>query len=336
MPGDVAWPVLVDACRSMIGRGLDTTSRRPSRQYIQTRFAPARWSVDRLRYTYIQRHRSPIPRTKRRMDYTDTSGGITADNRRLLQLLHRGGHTPFTVRDAAELWGVSAERAGRLLRSLEAGGWLARPRRGLYVPVPLEAARSGDWHEDPWVIAAKLFPDGYIGGWSACEHWELTDQVFREVLVYSARRVASRDVPLDVGGIQARKTSSARLFGLRSVWRGTTKVTVSDPSRTLIDVLDEPANGGGIRHVTEIVDAYFRSEHRDDNALIDYGDRFGNRTVFKRLGYVAEALGLDAAGLVAACEARVSRGISALDPGIPDRGPIRTKWNLRINAEVGI
>ena len=272
---------------------------------------------------------------KQRMDYIDASGGITAENRRLLQLLHRSGQPPFTVRDAAELWHLPADRAGRLLRSLEAGGWLARPRRGLYIPVPLEAARSGDWHEDPWVIAAKVFPDGYIGGWSACEHWELTDQIFREVLVYSPRRVASREVPLDVGGIEVRKTSSARLFGLRSIWRGTTKVTVSDPSRTLIDVLDEPANGGGIRHVTEMVDAYFRSEHRDDKALLDYGDRFGNRTVFKRLGYVVEALGLDAAGLVAACAARVSRGISALDPGIPDRGPIRTKWNLRINAEVG-
>jgi predicted transcriptional regulator of viral defense system len=269
------------------------------------------------------------------MDYNDPAGGITAENRRLLQLLHRSSRAPFTVRDAAELWGLPTERAGRLLRSLEAGGWLARPRRGLYVPVPLEAARSGDWHEDPWVIAAKLFSDGYIGGWSACENWELTDQVFREVLVYSDRRMASRELSLDVGGIEVRKTSSARLFGLRAIWRGTTRVTVSDPSRTLIDILDEPANGGGIRHVAEIVDAYFRSEHRDDKALIDYGDRFGNRTVFKRLGYVVEALGLDAADLVEACAARVSRGISALDPVIPARGPIRTKWNLRINAEVG-
>lgn len=48
------------------------------------------------------------------------------------------------------------ERAGRLLRSLAAGGWLTRARRGLYIPVPLEAARSGDWHEDPWLIAAGL------------------------------------------------------------------------------------------------------------------------------------------------------------------------------------
>jgi predicted transcriptional regulator of viral defense system len=125
-----------------------------------------------------------------------------------------------------------------------------------------------------------------------------------------------------------------RLFGLRSVWRAKARLAVSDPSRTLIDVLDSPTNGGGIRHVAEIVDAYFLSEHRQDEVLIDYGDRFGNRAVFKRLGYVIEAMGIDAPSVVTACAARISRGISVLDPGIPSRGAIRTRWNLRINAEL--
>lgn len=268
------------------------------------------------------------------MEYHDAAGGISAENRRLLQLLHRSGPGPFTAHDAAELWRLPADRAGRLLRTLEAGGWLARPRRGLYVPVPLEAARAGEWHEDPWVIATKLFPEGYIGGWSACEHWELTDQVFREVLVYSTRRVAGHRVPLDVGAIEVRKTSSERLFGLRPVWRVTGKVPVSDPSRTLIDLLDTPANGGGIRHVAEVVDAYFRSEHRQDEVLLGYGERFGNRAVFKRLGYLIEVMGIDAPAVASACVSRISRGVSALDPGIAAMGPIRTRWNLRINAEI--
>jgi predicted transcriptional regulator of viral defense system len=287
-----------------------------------------------IEYTYIRCEITTTIRTERRMEYRDPTGGITAENRRLLQLLHRSGPGPFTADDAAELWRLPANRAGRLLRTLEAGGWLARPRRGLYVPVPLEAARAGEWHEDPWVIATKLFPDGYIGGWSACEHWELTDQVFREVLVYSTRRVAGHRVPLDIGAIEVRKTSSARLFGLRSIWRSTAKLAVSDPSRTLIDILDSPSNGGGIRHVAEVVDAYFRSEHRQDEVLVGYGERFGNRAVFKRLGYLIEVMGIDAPAVASACVSRISRGISALDPGIAVMGPIRTRWNLRINAEI--
>lgn len=308
-------------------------SSHPSK-YIRITSATAGRAFERIRYTYTQYVVTTTSWTKGRMDYRDLSGGISADNRRLLQLLHRRGQGPFTVRDAADVWHLPAGRAGRLLRSLEAGGWLARPRRGLYVPVPLEAARAGEWHEDPWVIAAKLFPLGYIGGWSACEHWELTDQVFREVLVYSPERVASHRVPLDVGAIEVRKTSSARLFGLRSIWRSTARLAVSDPSRTLIDILDSPSNGGGIRHVAEVVDAYFRSEHRQDEVLVGYGDRFGNRTVFKRLGHVIEAMGIDAPIVVTACAARISRGITVLDPGIGGSGPIRTRWNLRINAEI--
>lgn len=268
------------------------------------------------------------------MDYTDGSGGITADNRRLLQLLHRDARGLFTVQDAAEVWQMPPERAGRLLRSLAAGGWLTRARRGLYIPVPLEAARSGDWHEDPWLIAAKLFPGGYIGGWSACEHWELTDQLFREVLVYSPRRAASRTVAVDGTAIQVKLVSERKLFGLRSIWRSTTKVTVSDPTRTLIDILDEPSSGGGIRHVVDVIDEYFRSPHRDDSLLVTYGERFRNRAVFKRLGYIVEVLGVDAPDLLLACAGRVSRGISLLGPSTGPRGPIVTRWNLRINAGI--
>jgi len=184
------------------------------------------------------------------------------------------------------------------------------------------------------LIAAKLFPGGYIGGWSACEHWELTDQLFREVLVYSPRRVARKTVALDGTAIQVKLVSEKKLFGLRSIWRSAAKVTVSDPARTLIDILDEPGNGGGIRHVVDVVDEYFRSSHRDDALLISYGKRFGNRAVFKRLGYILEVLGVDAPDLRAACSDNVSRGISLLDPSIGPRGPIVTRWNLRINAEI--
>jgi predicted transcriptional regulator of viral defense system len=273
--------------------------------------------------------------TERRVDYNKASGGITADNRRLLQILHRNARGLFTVRDAADAWQMPPERAGRLLRSLAAGGWLTRARRGLYIPVPLEAARSGDWHEDPWLIAAKLFPGGYIGGWSACEHWELTDQLFRDVMVYNPRRMATKTIDVDGTTIQVKLVSEGKLFGLRSIWRSTAKVTVSDPTRTVIDILDEPISGGGIRHVVDVIDEYFRSSHRDDALLVTYGDRFGNRAIFKRLGYIVETLGVDAPDLVASCTARMSRGISLLDPSAGPSGHILTRWNLRLNVGIG-
>jgi len=74
---------------------------------------------------------------------------------------------------------------------------LSRIRRGLYVAVPLDARRSGEWVEDAWVVADRVFSPCYIGGWSACEYWDLTDQVFRTILV-----VAHRSGPVGVVGVQ--------------------------------------------------------------------------------------------------------------------------------------
>lgn len=40
-------------------------------------------------------------------------------------------------------------------------------------------------------------------------------------------------------------------------------MNVSDPHRTVIDVLDIPASGGGAVHVAEVLEAYFESEYVD-------------------------------------------------------------------------
>ncbi|MCU1493506.1 MAG: hypothetical protein JWO62_1270 [Acidimicrobiaceae bacterium] len=67
------------------------------------------------------------------------------------------------------------------------------------------------------------------------------------------------------------------LFGIVSLWRGQDKVEVSDPSRTVIEVLDDPRLGGGIRTVAEVLREYLRGELRNDDRLVNYGDRLGNR-----------------------------------------------------------
>ncbi len=268
-----------------------------------------------------------------KMAATPETRGISQQNRVLLEQLHRAGPGPFDVADATSLWGMEHVAAGRRMRMLAARGWLARSGPGLYLPVPLDAARSGEWTEDPWLTVAKLFPDGYIGGWTACEHWGLTDQVFRELFVFSPTRL-SRD--LEVGGtpVKVKLVRPGRLFGIRTAWRRSVRVRVSDPTRTLVDLLDDPSVGGGIRHVADIVDSYLSGSHRDDDLLLEYSERLGNRTVFKRLGYLIETLGLTAPDLASACRTRMSAGVTLLDPSQGTHGPIVSRWRLRINADV--
>ena len=257
--------------------------------------------------------------------------GISSRNRSHLEELHRLGGA-FTVAQAAELLDIDRARASRLLGYLARRGWLSRVRRGLYVAVPLDARQSGEWIEDPWIVADRVFAPCYIGGWSACEHWDLTEQVFRTALVVTAKRVREREV--EIQGIPFRLTvrSEEALFGTVAVWRGQGRVAVSDPSRTMVDILDDPSLGGGIRTVVDVLGEYMTSQHRNDRLLIEYADRLDNRAVFKRLGYLIERLGIEADSLLAACRERRSAGVVALDPSVKARGQIVRRWGLRANV----
>ena len=106
-----------------------------------------------------------------------------------------------------------------------------------------------------------------------------------------------------------------------------------DPARTVVDILDAPRLGGGIRHAAEILAAYL--DDHEPAILVEYGDRLGNRTVFKRLGYIVEALGQERADLIAACHERISAGFALLDPDGPDGGHYVSRWGLRVNVRLG-
>ena len=211
---------------------------------------------------------------------------------------------------------------------------MSRARRDAYVTVPLGAERPGEWREDPWVVAYRVFAPCYLAGWTACEHWGLTEQIFRDVRVVTARRIRNRREEIQGTTLLVKVVAPGRLFGTRRVWRGSSQIELSDPARTIVDLLDDPAMGGGVRQVSEAVTAYFESADRDDDRLGDYITRVGNRTAWKRLGYLVEALAIDAPGLVRRASESQSSGISLLDPAAPARGRALRRWNLRLNVEI--
>lgn len=260
------------------------------------------------------------------------AGGITEENRALLAEIHRQTSGPFGADEAARIMNVDIARSRRLLAYWAARGWLARVRRGLYITVPLEARLPSERREDAWILANALFSPGYVGGWSACEHWGLTEQIFKDVVVFTARAVRDRGPTIQDTGFMIKTISKDKLFGTVSAWRREVRIQVSDPSRTVIDLLAYPKVGGGIRQASEMIAEYFTSDHRDDNKLIAYMKRFGNRAVGKRLGYVIESLQIAAPELLAYCLANVSSGYTKLDPGVTSKGRIVRRWNLAVNV----
>ena len=95
--------------------------------------------------------------------------------------------------------GLDQAEASKLLARWCKKGWLSRVARGLYVPVPLEAERSDLPLEDSWLVAVSLYSPCYIGGWSAAEHWDLTEQIFRTTVVMTTTRPRNRKPPLKGG-----------------------------------------------------------------------------------------------------------------------------------------
>ena len=121
--------------------------------------------------------------------------GITEKNRKHLTFLYRSITGSFSVEEAATALSFTTTRTQRFLAYLADRGWLVRVCRGLYAPIPLDAISPSEWREDPWVIAVKLFgPDYYIGGWTACEHWSFTEQIFMDTVVVTTRKMRSKRI----------------------------------------------------------------------------------------------------------------------------------------------
>ena len=217
--------------------------------------------------------------------------------------------------------------AQRLSRWTEQG-WLRRVGRGAYVAASIDTMGSDRVLDDPWVLVPALFAPAYIGGRTAAEYWDLTEQIFKDIVVMTAQAVRQKRQERHGVLFSLQHIDERKLFGTKSVWRHRTRVPVSDVHRTVIDMLDDPTVGGGIQHVADCLAAYLRRGDRNDEKLIEYAARLSNGAVFKRLGFLAERLpgGIELARL---CERHLSGGHAKLDPA-QDGTQVLTKWRLRV------
>ncbi len=250
---------------------------------------------------------------------------LPASRARLAAVL-RATKEVVSIDAAAQTLALERPAAAKLLARWRQQGWLRRIGHGLYVPVPLDLAGSEQVVADPWVLVPTLFGQCYIGGWTAAHHWDLTEQLFNEAVVFTTRRISKKRVTAQGVVFLLHRAAEKRLFGLKPIWRGTTRVSVSDPARTLIDMLAMPDTGGGIDHVADCTAAYLKTATSDRALLIRHAEQFGNGAVFKRLGFLAETRFQDKE-LAAACRERLTQGYARLDSALPCPQLV-TAWRL--------
>lgn len=257
----------------------------------------------------------------------ETLTGIGKEDRKRLSELFRETKGTISVADTAGILRVTSTDAAKMLSRWAKKGWLSRVRRGLYVRVPLESRTPDMPLEDPWIIAEKLFSPCYIGGWSAAEYWDLTEQIFRTVVVLTTQKPRDRAPVIKGTSFILCTISEKALFGTKPVWKGQVKVSVSDPTRTILDMLTDPKLGGGIRPTVDIFLNYLKSENKNIQLLIDYAKRLGNGAVFKRLGFLLERYAPDQQTAMNECKAQMTKGNTNLDPSLKaDR--LITRWRL--------
>jgi len=253
--------------------------------------------------------------------------GIGKIDRERMASIIRGTKGTVSVDDAARILNVTSTDAAKMLSRWSKKGWMSRIRQGLYVSVPLESRTADVPLEDPWLIVDRLFSPCYIGGWSAAEYFDLTEQIFSTIIVMTLQKPRNRNLIIKDTAFLLRTVSENAMFGLKPVWRGQVKISVSDPTRTILDMLADPVLGGGIRSVKDMFIKYLRSDNKNPNLLIEYADRLGNGSVFKRFGFLLEAIIPDEKEVIEQCRKRLTAGNAKLDSKLNNNRLI-TRWRL--------
>src|SRR5215471_20829010 len=181
-----------------------------------------------------QHRRPPSPRQNRRASRMENHRCPTDPAGR-----HRRGSAPW--------WRPSLRRTARVRHAAHAAGAIR----------PGPAARASSRRALPWVVVPELFGPAHIGGWSAAEHWGLTEQLFRSVCVLTTRPIRSKKETIQGIEFSLKHIRPSVMFGTQPIWRGSVKVVeISGPAKTIVDMLGDPALGGGIRHVKECLDEF--------------------------------------------------------------------------------
>lgn len=253
---------------------------------------------------------------------------IPSTRQQRLSALLRATNGTIRVSDAVEALGVDRIHAAKLLAGWHKQGALRRVARGLYVPVSPTSLGQSQVLDDPWILVPELYEPGYVGGWSALEHWELTEQLFRSVCVLTSKRTISGEKQHQGVKFYIKHIPKNSIFGTKPLWRENKKLMISDPHKTVLDIIQDPYLGAGLQHTMDCLRAYKDAYNstQDHAQLLEYVHRAGNGALFKKLGFLAETLEFDQI-FVEECGKNLTTGYAHLDKRVSD-AKLVTRWRL--------
>ncbi len=234
----------------------------------------------------------------------------------------------FDVTKAANILNHPPAETARILARWQQQGLISRIKQGVYAIIPIDTSTENFTLEDYWVIIPRFFDPGYVGGFSALEHWDLTEQIFNSICVFTTKSIAQKHIGIGHQSFLVTHIQPDQLFGLKSIWRKQTRVMISDIHRTIIDIFDNSENGGGIQHAIDCLKSYLKNEEANPEKLIEYATQLNNGAVFKRLGYLlSHFLGIQNP-TVLNFKKRLTQGYAYLDPKQKEDVKLVKYWSL--------
>jgi len=233
--------------------------------------------------------------------------------------LHQNDLFYFTPPLLADLLGLDRRRAYRMIARLKDEGLVDEVEKGKFLLLGLEPERV---LSNPLFIASHLITPAYVSYWSALHFYGFTEQVPLTVFVATTKKkrpVAFRDFRFRFVTVKPRK-----FFGYRRETLGDLPVLVADEAKAIVDSLDQPRYAGGVTEVARALRAAL--DVVDVSTLVEYANRMGDKSLGSRLGYLLEALGHPAEGLI--------RSISPvkLEPARPRTGHTVQRWQIVVNV----
>lgn len=239
----------------------------------------------------------------------------------------------FTNEQAQKILFLPHEVINRKLARWAKDGYIRRIQRGTYLQVPLHIEQPQDWFGDEFRLALSLWPNSYFTGWTAANHWGLTEQVFRTITLITSDRVRVEDDSISKSRFFVKRIKKLDLaWGIEQEWRDGFKVLMAKPSRTVIDVLTFPDLGGGIQSAADILREYMSDF--DVPELVQRAIDHANGSAIKRLGFLLEQYGYENWNDLERLRSSISKGVIKLDPQKSNSGFRIMKWNILVNARI--
>jgi len=252
---------------------------------------------------------------------------------RLLRTLASQDKQVFTTADAQTVLGGRPQHVNKMLARLSRKRWVLRLQRGLYLILPFEAGIEGTYTVHPYRIIPHLVEPYAIAYWTALHYYDYTEQIPGITFVSTTSERASGTLVIEELGLTYRfvTVSPHKFFGHHRAWVEGQEITITDRAKTVIDCLDHPEYCGGIVEAAKGLHESLTQAHVLPQLLTEYAERMQNRTIFKRMGYLAELLGLPVGTETERWQAVRSTGYSQLDPLGGAHGSYNSRWQLRLN-----